>query len=458
MFIDSHAHLQMPHYKDDLEDVLRRSQKEGVEGIMLVGSNEEDSLAGIQLAEKHDFLYAGIGIHPHDVKKVNEKTYENLKEMVSKYKVYAYGEIGLDFFKNYSRKELQIEHFNAQIDVADELGLPLIVHIRDAYDECYNIFVDKKDKLKKGGVIHCFSSDFEHAKKFIDLGFLISFSGAITYKNSFEQVNALKNVTTENILIETDCPYLAPAPYRGKRNEPSYIKEIAAFVADVKGLSIEDIARVTSRNFYELFGIERAYDKNEFVYKIRNSLYINLTNRCTNDCTFCARGKSYMVKGHNLKLEKEPSADDVIKLIGDPSEYDEIVFCGYGEPLLRLDEVMTISKYVKEKGGRIRINTNGQANLIHKKNILESLKGLVDAISVSLNAENKEKYNEICHSIFGKDTYNEIKDFTIKAKKVIPKVSVSVVDMPGVDVSACEQVAKQELEVDFKVRKLNVVG
>jgi TatD DNase family protein len=458
MFVDSHAHLQMPQYKDDLADVLERAKKEDISGIMLVGSNEEDSRAGIKLAEKHDFLYASVGIHPHDVKSATKATYENLKEMVKNHEVHAYGEIGLDFFKNYSKRELQLEHFTGQIDIADELSLPLIVHIRDAYDECYKILAQKKDKIKKGGVIHCFSSDYEHAKKFIDLGFYISFSGTITYKNSYVQVEALKKISTENILIETDAPYLSPIPYRGMRNEPSYVKEVAKFIAGIKGLSIEDIARITKRNFCGLFNIDTSLGKAETVYRIRNSLYINLTNRCTNNCTFCAREKSYVVKGHNLKLDDEPSVDDVIKLIGDPSNYDEIVFCGYGEPLIRLDEVIAISKYVKSKGGKVRINTNGQGNLIHKKNVLDSLKGLVDAISVSLNAEDKEKYDYFCHSIFGENAYNEIRSFIIKAREAVPSVTVSVIEMPGIDVSACERIAKEELGVDFRLRKLNVVG
>ncbi len=462
MFVDSHAHLQLPHYKKDLDAVLIRSVSEGIDNIMLVGSNEKDSASGVKLALQHDFLRASVGIHPHDVKTVTPATYKNLTALVKKYDVAAYGEIGLDFFKNYSPKDLQLEHFISQIDLADELALPLIVHIRDAYEECYEIFLKKKGKIKKGGVIHCFSSDSEHAKKFIDLGFHISFSCSITYKNSYKQVEALKNISTDIILIETDAPYLTPVPFRGKRNEPCYVKEVAKFIAKIKGLSVEDVARITARNFHSLFGAKKKEDAAEIdaeiVYKIRNSLYVNLTNDCTNDCSFCARSRSFVVKGHNLKLDNEPSVDDVIKLIGDPSKYDEVVFCGYGEPLIKLKNVIEIAKYVKQKGGKVRINTNGQGNMIHKRNILPSLKGIVDMISISLNAESEEKYDKFCHSIFGKEAYNGVKSFILRAKEVIPCVTVTVVDMPGIDVLACEKIAHQTLGVGFRARKLNDVG
>ncbi len=458
MFVDSHAHLQLPHFKDDLEQAISRAKDAEIEAIMLVGSDEADSLAGVLLAAGHDFMYASVGIHPHDVKNADDNTYNNIKKMVRDHTVHAYGEIGLDFFKNYSPRDTQIEHFERQLDIADELSLPLIIHIRDAYDDSYNILNQKKDKLRNGGVIHCFSSDYKNAAKFIDLGFHISFSGTITYKKSTELVETARKISINDTLIETDAPYLSPVPYRGKRNEPAYVKEVAKFIAEINGLSVEDVGRITSRNFYDLFRIESPMNDTKITYKIRNSLYINMTNRCTNSCTFCARENSYVVKGHNLLLGSEPTVEQIISLIGDPTEHDEVVFCGYGEPLIRLDAVIAVARYVKERGGKVRVNTNGQANMIHKKNILESLRGLVDAISVSLNSDKSEQYNEICHSIFGTGSYNEVKSFILQAKDVIPDVTASIVELPGVDVAACRKIAEEELGVNFKVRKFNVVG
>jgi TatD DNase family protein len=187
-------------------------------------------------------------------------------------------------------------------------------------------------------------------------------------------------------------------------------------------------------------------------YRMGNSLYLNITNRCTNKCDFCIRYKAKLFDSkHELWLKKEPTAQEVIKAIGDPKKYDEVVFCGYGEPLIRLDEVIEISKWVKDNGGKVRINTNGHGNLINKKNILPELKGLVDSMSVSLDAENKETYDSICHPDFGAKAFGAIIDFIKEAKNVVPEVEATVVDLPEVDKKAAQKIA-DDLGVSFRVR------
>jgi TatD DNase family protein len=187
-------------------------------------------------------------------------------------------------------------------------------------------------------------------------------------------------------------------------------------------------------------------------YTIGNNLYINLTNRCTNKCGFCIRYKTQLFNAKNdLWLKDEPSAKEVIASIKDPKNYDEIVFCGYGEPLIRLGEVKEIAKWVKENGGRVRIDTNGHGNLIHKRNILPELKGLVDSISISLNAENSATYDMLCHPDFGEASFNAIIDFAKGAKEYIPSVELSVVGMPGVDIKAAQKIA-EEIGAAFRVR------
>jgi TatD DNase family protein len=193
-------------------------------------------------------------------------------------------------------------------------------------------------------------------------------------------------------------------------------------------------------------------------YPIGNSLYINLTNRCMNDCAFCIRKLSPLFnQKHPLWLEHEPSAEEVLQAIGDPNKYEQIVFCGYGEPLLRLDAVKQIAEELKTKFDSrnsifdIRIDTNGQANLFWGKNILPELKGLIDHMTISLNAENAEVYDKICRSVFGKAAYPAILEFIKEAKKYIPQVEISVVDRPEVDKAACKKIAK-ELGVSFRLR------
>ena len=228
-------------------------------------------------------------------------------------------------------------------------------------------------------------------------------------------------------------------------------------LAEIYGLSAEDIKRITTFNAYKLFGIGEPEQEGRIAYAIRNSLYINLTNRCSNVCDFCMRETYPIVKGHNLGLKKEPTAEEVIQAIGDPGKYDEVVFCGYGEPTERLDELITIAKFLKSKGKRIRLDTNGHGDLINGRPIIPELKGLIDTICISLNAETAEKYEEICKPVFGKKTYPALIQFIKDAKQVIPNVQVSIVESPDIDTEKCKKIA-EELGVDFRVRKYNVLG
>jgi TatD DNase family protein len=267
----------------------------------------------------------------------------------------------------------------------------------------------------------------------------------------------VKAVPIDKMLVETDCPYLSPQKFRGKRNEPAYVRHTAEKVAEIKGLTIEDVARVTSRNCFDLFGFGEVDQSTKIAYQIRNSLYLNITNRCTNHCVFCAKFEDFVVKGHELFLEREPSFEEVKQAIGDPSSYDEVVFCGYGEPLLRLDLVKELAGWLKQQGVKTRINSDGQANLVHNRNILPELSGLIDVISVSLNAANAADYQRLCQSGFGSDSYAAVRDFLQQAPEYIPEVVATAVTYPGVDIAACRKVA-EELGVKFRVREYQEVG
>jgi len=191
---------------------------------------------------------------------------------------------------------------------------------------------------------------------------------------------------------------------------------------------------------------------NTITYSIGDSLYLNITNRCTNKCSFCIRYKTKLFNSkHELWLTSEPTTEEIIESIGDPRKYKEIVFCGYGEPLIRLDEVKKVSKWLKDNGAFVRVDTNGHANLIHGRNILPELKGLIDAISISLNAENNELYEKICHPDFGAKTFDDIISFIKEAKKYIPGVEITAVNIPDINIEASKKIA-DELGVNFRVR------
>jgi TatD DNase family protein len=456
MLIDTHAHLEMREFNDDREDVIKRAREAGVDYIVTIGTTLESSRDAVLLAEKYDFIYAAIGIHPHEVKDILHPAYEVLRRFAKHEKVVAYGEIGLDYFYEHSPKNDQKRKFRDMLREARELGLPVIIHDRDAHEDTMQI-VSEEWSPDLGGVMHCFSGDIAMAKKMIDMGFSISIAGPVTFSKAEGLREVVRQIPIEHLLVETDSPYLAPQPLRGKRNEPAYVRHTAEMIAKVKGLTFDDVARITSFNAMQLFGMGKLPDRGRITYPIRNSLYLNITNRCTAACTFCVRYHTDFVKGHNLRLAEEPTAEEIIADIGDPTRYAEIVFCGYGEPLLRLDVVKTVSAEVKRRGGKVRIDTNGHANLIHKRNVLPELAGLVDAVSVSLNAQNGELYEKLSQPKFGPGTYDAVKEFIGEAKKYIPDVTATVVSAPGVDIEACRKIA-EELDAKFRVREYDVVG
>lgn len=456
MLIDTHAHLEMREFNDDRDDVIKRAREAGVEYIITIGTTIESSRDAVMLAEKHDFIYAAVGIHPHEVKDILHPAYEILRRLAKHKKVVAYGEVGLDYHYEHSPRSDQKRKFRDMLREARELDLPVIIHDRDAHEDTLRILSEEWSP-DLGGVMHCFSGDLEMAGKVIEMGFSLSVAGPVTFPKAESLREVVRQIPIEHILIETDSPYLAPQPMRGKRNEPAYVRHAAEAIAKIKGLSFDDVSRITSFNAMQLFGIGTISGQGRITYPIRNSLYLNITNRCTAACTFCVRYHTDFVKGHNLRLGEEPTAEAVIKEIGDPRRYAEIVFCGYGEPLLRLDAVKAVAAEVKRRGGKVRIDTNGHATLIHKRNILPELAGLVDAVSVSLNAQNAELYDKISQPKFGVNTYEAVKDFIREAKKHIPDVTVTVVSLPEVDVPACRKIA-DDLGVKLRVRQYNVVG
>ena len=456
MLIDTHAHLEMREFSDDRDDVIQRAREAGVEYIVTIGTTVESSRDAVMLADKYDFIYAAIGIHPHEVKDILHPAYEILRHFAQHKKVVAYGEVGLDYHYEHSPRTDQKRKFRDMLREARELGLPVIIHDRDAHEDTLQILSEEWSP-ELGGVMHCFSGDLEMANKVIEMGLSISVAGPVTFPKAESLREVVRQIPIEHLLIETDSPYLAPQAVRGKRNEPAYVRHTAAAIAAIKGLSFDDVARITSFNAMQLFGIGSISGRGRITYPIRNSLYLNITNRCTAACTFCVRYHTDFVKGHNLRLKDEPTAEEMIKEIGDPKRYAEIVFCGYGEPLLRLDVVKAVAADVKRRGGMVRVDTNGHANLIHKRNVLPELAGLVDAMSVSLNAQNAALYDKISQPKFGGITYEAVKDFIREAKKHIPDVTVTVVSLPEVDIEACRKIA-DGLGVKFRVREYNVVG
>ncbi|MBN1300811.1 MAG: YchF/TatD family DNA exonuclease [Melioribacteraceae bacterium] len=450
MYIDSHAHLFFSNFENDVDEVLKKAQDAGVKYIIVPGTNLDTSRQAVELSQKYDNIYAAVGVHPHDTAEWEESRLFEISELVSNPKVVAIGEIGLDYFYDFSPKEKQIAAFRDQIELALKLKLPIIVHNRESNEDVMKITREFAGSGLKAQ-FHCFAGSISDARELIEMGHFISFTGNITFAKADNIRNVLKRVDPDNLLLETDSPFMTPAPYRGLRNEPANIPLIAEKIASVHNLTVEDIGRTTSYNAYKLFGIGNKM-KLSYTYKIGESLYINVTNRCNADCVFCDRKGAAVIKGYNLKMSKseEPPPETYIREIGDPKNYREIVFCGYGEPTIRWDVVKSIAKYVKENGGITRLNTDGHGNYINKKDITPEMKGLIDSVSISLNSTDPQQYAELMRV----DPYlhGEMLDFTKKAKEYT-RVIMSIVGLSEIDAQKARKFVVEELEVEFRERE-----
>lgn len=251
VLFDSHCHLTDRAYSANLDEIVKRANENNVQYLLTVGLDIDDSLASIKITSKYPNVYCGIGIHPHDAKAMRDNDIERLTKMATSHKVKAIGETGLDFYRNYSDRLSQEKAFHTQIDLAQQLDLPMILHIRAAYPESKEIL--KQHNYYKG-VLHCYSGDETFAQWAIDQGFYISFSGSITYDSPKLKAIA-KTIDEQRILIETDAPYLAPVPMRGKRNEPAYVKYVAETIAKLRNVSLAEIAQITTKNAKNLFNI-----------------------------------------------------------------------------------------------------------------------------------------------------------------------------------------------------------
>jgi TatD DNase family protein len=257
--IDSHAHIDGPQFDADRDAMLARARAAGVSTILAIGTGPgpEKLDAALPFAEAHDWIYTTVGIHPHDAKEVNPSHLETLAKLAQHPKVIAFGEIGLDYYYDHSPRDVQDRVFRQQMELARAAKLPIIIHCRDAWDDCLRVLEDAWNPTGLGGILHCFTSTLEHAQRGLNMGFMVSFTGNITYPKAQNIRDVAKALPLSNILIETDSPYLAPQPFRGKRNEPAYVLEVAKALANVRDLDLQETAATTSENFRRFFRLPR---------------------------------------------------------------------------------------------------------------------------------------------------------------------------------------------------------
>lgn len=271
MVIDSHCHIDGKQFDDDRDEVVNRARAAGVAAMLMVGTGDPykgEIDRAVAVAERYDNVYASVGVHPHDAKLYDDKAERHLIELAKHDKVIAWGEIGLDFYYDHSPRDVQVEAFRRQISVARELGLPIIVHSRDANDDTveilrgeYAMWADKSVRVP--GIMHCFGGTPEMAKALMEVGFLISFAGNVTFKKADDLREAARVVPLDKLLVETDCPFLTPEPHRGKRNEPAFVVHTARFLADLYGVDLKTLGDQTTQNFLGLFGLTLGTNSHE---------------------------------------------------------------------------------------------------------------------------------------------------------------------------------------------------
>ncbi|HET7521864.1 MAG TPA: TatD family hydrolase [Bacillales bacterium] len=256
MLFDSHTHINVKQFSEDRDEVIRRAREAGVTNMVVVGFDRDTIDGAMELAEAHDFIYAVVGWHPVDAVDATDGDFRRIEELASHPKVVAIGETGLDYHWDKSPKDVQMRVFKKQIDLAKRVNMPIVIHNREATEDIIAV-LKEENAAEVGGIMHCFSAGVQEARQCLEMNFYISLGGPVTFKNAKLPKEVAVDVPLERLLVETDCPFLSPHPYRGKRNEPARVKLVAEKVADLRDMALERLAKITSDNARRVFGIDR---------------------------------------------------------------------------------------------------------------------------------------------------------------------------------------------------------
>lgn len=452
---DSHVHLEHEDFAADVTAAIARGRAAGVRYMVVPACAAADASRALELARRHEEVYFAAALHPNCGLRLDDAEAAGIKEALARGKeealAVAVGECGLDYHYMALPRDEQLALVRWHLALARELELPIILHQREAEDDLRRV-LDEEGAPPRGAVLHCFSGSLDYYRWARRQGLFVSFTGNVTYGRKGRAPAAyFGELDLGATMLETDAPYMAPAPYRSKRNEPAHLPLVAAAVASLTSKPSEDVYAETTlaaRRFFRLppdFG-------GAVTYRLRNSLYLNVTNRCPNACRFCVREFAPGVGGYDLRLKMEPTAEEVLAAVGDPAAYDEIVFCGYGEPTVRWETVKEVARNLKGRGAAVRLNTNGLASLTQGRDVTPELAGLFDQISVSANAADADTYVRVCRPRAGVAAWREMEKFVAGAKRHVAKVTITAVAGEGVPVEAVKRLAK-DWGLTFRARR-----
>lgn len=374
MIFDSHAHYDSEQFDIDRDELLGSVlPQKGVVAVINMAADYESLKKTVALCEKYDYIYGAVGIHPECANDLPDNWLSDVEALLSHPKIVAVGEIGLDYhWEDECPREKQKEVLIAQLELAKKHDLPVVIHDREAHGDMMDIL----RKYKPKGVVHCFSGSAELAQETVKLGMYIGLGGVVTFKNARHSVEVANTIPLDRLLTETDAPYMAPVPFRGKRCDSSMIPYDAAKIAEVRGITAQEVLETAWRKRLPPFryhAAERRKIKGAIIltitYEYGDNLYINVTNQCPNACDFCLRNNSTgSLYADNLWYEgAEPTKEEILADLKkrDLNSYAEIVFCGYGEPACRWDDMLWLAARLKEMGNyTLRVNTNGLADCI----------------------------------------------------------------------------------------------
>jgi TatD DNase family protein len=455
LLADTHVHLEHEDFAADAADAIARGREAAVRYMVVPACAAADAPRALELARGHEEVYFAVGLHPNCGLRLDDAEAAGIKDALVRGKdeglAVAVGECGLDYHYMALPRDEQLALVRWHLALACELELPVILHQRDAEDDLRRV-LDEEGAPPRGAVLHCFSGNLEYYRWAKERGLLVSFTGNITYGGKKRPAPAyFAELDLGTTMLETDAPYMAPAPRRGKRNEPACLPLVADALSARAGRPPEDVYAETTLAARRFFGLPPDFG-GAIAYRLRNSLYLNITNRCTNACRFCVRERAPGVGGYDLRLRMEPTAAEIIAAVGDAAAYDEVVFCGYGEPTIRWDTVKEVARAAKEAGGVVRLNTNGSANLTQGRDVTPELAGLFDKVSVSVNAADEEADERLCRPRAGAAAWRAAEEFVAGASRRVPEVFITAVATDAVSPAAVEELARR-WGVGFRMRR-----
>ena len=416
--IDSHCHLNLQHFEDDREGAIARAVSDGVAAFVNIGYDSESLRDTLELVERYPFIFGAAGVHPHDAATLDDDLEAAVRHALGHPRVLAVGEIGLDFYRNLAPREVQVETFRRMIRLARDTDKPIIIHCRDAFNEVIDVLESEGGTYR--GIFHAFSAGEAEARKVSELGFHVGIGGVVTYRNA-RLGETVAAIPLDRIVLETDSPYLTPHPWRGKRNEPSFVAHVARAVAKSKHMTPAEVDQGTTESTFAALGLS-AEALPRPVYKIEGAVYI-------------------------LAAAAELADLDVPP----PDGVGEAIITGFTDPLVRLEHVLALADRARERGWRVRVNTAGLANLEAGRDVTKDLAGRVDEINVVLFGPTAKIHDELAYPPVGNEGWASIRDFVRCAVASGIETVCEFVAVPGFDAEPCREFAR-DLGAQYDIR------